>query len=56
MMRYLSQWKFWVLCVLLGAVVGCSARGGDYPGGAEAAEAAVPGTQLQGKAAGRLLV
>ncbi|TIH07531.1 DUF4349 domain-containing protein [Pseudomonas leptonychotis] len=57
MKRYLNQWKFWVLCVLLGSVLGCASRGGDYPGGAAAsAEAAVPGTQLQGKAAGRLLV
>jgi hypothetical protein len=57
MKRYLRQWKFWLLCMLLGSALGCASRGGEYMNEAAAsADAAMPGSQLQGKAAGRLLV
>ncbi len=56
MKRFMPQWIYLVLCLLLGSLAGCSTAGGDRSGaGAESAEAGAS-APLQGKSSGRLLV
>jgi len=56
MKRFMPQWIYLTLCLLLGSLAGCSSAGGHRLGAAAESAEASASAPLQGKSAGRLLV